>query len=191
MATDVVETNNASMIRSQDSKITARLVFFTFLLVFVAARVLVYLIMARDIPDLFLHLGGTHVHHLNYGIFLLSAVGAYLLFARPSTGRGFRLAAVAYGAGLALTFDEFGMWLHLGGGYWQRSSFDAITVVAAVLALIAYAPPPSVLRQHHFLGAIVSVLAVAVFFGLWLRASRYAKESLGPRLERLEEHGPQ
>ena len=145
--------------------------------------------MARDIPDLFLHLGGTHVHHLNYGIFLLSAIGAYLLFARPS-GRGFRFAAVAYGAGLALTFDEFGMWLHLGGGYWQRSSFDAITVVAAVLALIAYAPPLSVIRQRHFLGATISVVAVALFFGLWLRASRYAQESLPPRLERLEEQGP-
>jgi len=32
-------------------------------------------------PDFFLHLGGTHVHHLNYGIFLLSAVTGLLLFA--------------------------------------------------------------------------------------------------------------
>ena len=27
---------------------------------------------------------------------------------------------------MALTFDEFGMWLHLGGSYWQRASFDAV-----------------------------------------------------------------
>ena len=40
--------------------------------------------------------------------------------------------------GLGLTFDEFGMWLHLGGLYWQRASFDAVTVISAMLALVAY-----------------------------------------------------
>ena len=53
----------------------------SFLFTFMTARVLVFLIVARRIPDLYLHLGGTHIHHLNYGIVLLSVVGAYLLFA--------------------------------------------------------------------------------------------------------------
>ena len=52
----------------------ARLVLVAFLLTFVTARVMVYLIMSRRAPDLYLHVGGTHVHHLNYGIFLLAAV---------------------------------------------------------------------------------------------------------------------
>ena len=60
----------------------ARIVFVTFLLTFIASRVLVILIMGRMMPDLFLHMGGTHVHHLNYGIFLLSVVGGVLLFAQ-------------------------------------------------------------------------------------------------------------
>jgi hypothetical protein len=38
----------------------------------------VILIIARRMPDLFLRLGGTHVHHLNYGIFLLSAIAGFL-----------------------------------------------------------------------------------------------------------------
>ena len=83
---------------------------------------------------------GTHVHHLNYGIFLLAGVGAYLLFdprpAAPAAG-----AAVTYGIGLGLTFDEFGLWLHLGGDYWQRASYDAVIVLATVLALASFAPP--------------------------------------------------
>ena len=70
----------------EHAKSTARLVLITFVLTFAAARILVYLIMARTLPDLFLFVGGTHVHHLNYGIFLLAGVGAVLLFARP-TGR--------------------------------------------------------------------------------------------------------
>ena len=61
----------------------ARLTFVAFLFTFIASRTLVILIMGRRMPDLFLHLGGTHVHHLNYGIFLLSGVGAYLLLRRP------------------------------------------------------------------------------------------------------------
>ena len=40
----------------------ARLVLFSFLLMFIASRVTVYLIMARMIPDLYLHLGGNHIH---------------------------------------------------------------------------------------------------------------------------------
>src|SRR5581483_10804533 len=61
----------------------ARLVLLAFIFTFVVARILVYLIMTRRMPDLFLHVGQTHVHHLNYGIFILSALGAYLIFARP------------------------------------------------------------------------------------------------------------
>src|ERR1022692_3696889 len=60
----------------------ARLVFTAFLLTFIASRALVILIMTRRMPDFFLHRGGTHVHHLNYGIFLLSAVSGVLLFAK-------------------------------------------------------------------------------------------------------------
>ena len=50
----------------------ARLTFVAFLLTFIAARTLVILIMTRKVPDLYVHLGGTHVHHLNCGIFLLA-----------------------------------------------------------------------------------------------------------------------
>jgi hypothetical protein len=110
-----------------------------FLFTFMAARVLVFLIVSRRIPDLYLNLGGTHVHHLNYGIFLLSAVGAYLLLGSPGQ-RALRGSAILCGIGLALTFDEFGLWLHLGGSYWQRASFDAVVVITGVPSLAAVAP---------------------------------------------------
>src|SRR5215207_1925197 len=74
----------------------ARIILVAFLITFMAARVLVFLIVSRRIPDLFLHAGGTHIHHLNYGIFLLSGVGAYLLLLRPQS-RGLLVAAIAYG----------------------------------------------------------------------------------------------
>src|SRR5260370_39675760 len=86
----------------------ARLTFVAFLLAFIASRTLVILIMARKMPDLFLHLGGTHVHHLNYGIFLLSAVAGVFFFA-PLKHKPRRFFAFSYGVSLALTFFEFGM----------------------------------------------------------------------------------
>lgn len=82
----------------------ARIVLVTFLLTFIAARVIVFLIMSRRIPDLYLHLGGTHVHHLNYGIFLLAGVGAYLLFRRP-VGRGLDVSVAV----LELVLDLLGI----------------------------------------------------------------------------------
>ncbi len=84
-----------------------RIVLTSFLVTFACARILVFLIMSHDIPDLYLHVGGTHVHHLNYGIFLLSIVGAVLLFAEPS-GKSRDLVALAYGMGLALTLTNLG-----------------------------------------------------------------------------------
>lgn len=166
---------------------TARLVFVAFLITFAAARVLVFLIMARKVPDFFLHVGGTHVHHLNYGIFLLSGTGAWLLFARPES-RALSVAAVLYAVGLALTFDEFGMWLHLGGGYWQRASFDAVTVVAALLGLFAFAPR-AMRPRHWWTGALVAALT-ALFFTLLARSLHHVEERARPRLERLEQEAP-
>ncbi|MEI9960288.1 MAG: hypothetical protein WDM76_03900 [Limisphaerales bacterium] len=61
----------------------ARIVLCWFLLTFLASRIMVLLIMTRRVPDFYLHVGGNHVHHLNYGIFLLSIVGGLLLFSSP------------------------------------------------------------------------------------------------------------
>ena len=61
----------------------ARKALLAFLLTFIASRTVVFLIMSDRIPNLYFFLKGTHVHHLNYGIFLLAGVGAYLLFRAP------------------------------------------------------------------------------------------------------------
>src|SRR3989440_5455643 len=157
----------------------ARLTFVAFLLTFIVSRTLVILIMARKMPDLFLHVGGTHVHHLNYGIFLLSAVAGVLLFAPLNhTQRSF--CALIYGVSMALTFDEFGMWLHLGGSYWQRASFDAVIVIAAVLGLFSYAPSIQRFRARHWVTTGL-VLAALVLFSVYLvRAFRHAADKYEP-----------
>lgn len=168
---------------------TARLILTTFLVTFTVARLLVLLIMERKLPDFFLHIGGTHVHHLNYGIVLLSGVGAWLLLA-PPVGRALSTATVLYAVGLALTFDEFGMWLHLGGGYWQRASFDAVTVVAALLGTLAFAPRRLRLEARHWVTAGLLVTLAGVFFLLLARSLHRMEERVLPRLHQIEVEGP-
>jgi hypothetical protein len=167
----------------------ARVVFTVFLLTFIASRVLVILIMARKMPDLFLHMGGTHVHHLNYGIFLLCTVAAVMLFFQLSD-RERRWCAVAYGFSLALTFDEFGMWLHLGGGYWQRASYDGVIVVASLFGMLAFFPPLARMRANHWITGVATILITVLFYVLLFHSLNIADRNVSPRLERLEQSGP-
>jgi hypothetical protein len=163
----------------------ARVALLSFVLTFLASRIVVVLIMARQIPNLFFFLRGTHVHHLNYGIFLLSIVGGYLLFRRPQ-GMAAERAAIGYGVSMALTFDEFGMWLHLGGSYWQRASVDAVIVVGAVLGLIAFAPSLRRFEVKHLWAAIILAVAIAGFGYVLVIAGNEVGHLVGPKLRELE-----
>src|SRR5258706_856733 len=140
----------------------ARRALFSFVLTFILSRAVVFLIMSHRIPNLFLFLRGTHVHHLKYRIFLLAAVGGCVLFGRPD-GRAAERAALAYGFALALTFDEFWMWLHLGVSYLQRGSVDAVIVVAGLVGLVAFAPSLKRLEASHFWGFLILLVAVIGF----------------------------
>lgn len=163
----------------------ARRALFAFALTFILSRTVVFLIMSRSIPNLFLFLHGTHVHHLNYGIFLLAIVGGYSLFRRPE-GRAAEVAALVYGFAMGLTFDEFGMWLHLGGSYWQRASVDAVIIVAALIAFIAYLPSLERLEASHFWRFFALLLAVIGFAVVLVVAGKHVGNVVGPDLRQLE-----
>ncbi|HZZ57680.1 MAG TPA: hypothetical protein VFE31_07600 [Opitutaceae bacterium] len=164
----------------------ARRALFGFLVTFILARSFVFLIMAHEIPNFYFFLKGTHVHHLNYGIFLLAAVAGYAVFRRPA-GRAARATALIYGVALALTFDEFGMWLHLGGSYWQRTSVDAVIVVAAAIAFIGYAKSLRRFEARHLRAFCVLAVLIAAFGWVVFAAGTRLGGAYGPRLRELEE----
>ena len=164
----------------------ARRALFGFVVTFVLARSFVFLIMSRQIPNLYFFLNGTHVHHLNYGIFLLAGVAGFSVFRRPA-GRAAQVTALLYGVAMALTFDEFGMWLHLGGSYWQRTSVDGVVVVAALIALCGYAAALRRLEARH-IRAFFALLLLLIGFGwvIWSAGNRLGS-TYGPKLRDLEE----
>lgn len=110
----------------------------SFLLTFVIVRVYVGLGKIGFIEDPNLYIRGYHIHHLNYGIFILAISGLLALFFLNTKNR-LRIG-VLYGIGLALTFDEFGMWLKLEDDYWSRLSYDAIIIITVIFASMVYLP---------------------------------------------------
>ena len=163
----------------------ARYALFSFLVTFILSRVFVLLIMSREIPNLYFFMHGTRVHHLNYGIFLLAAVGGYSVFRRP-IGHTAEITALIYGVAMGLTFDEFGMWLHLGGSYWQRTSVDAVIVVSALLGLVAFARSLRKFEKHHFWSFLILAFVVIGFGVVIYTAGNRLGNVMGPRLQDLE-----
>jgi hypothetical protein len=112
----------------------------SFCLTFAGVRLLVHAIRANRGP--FRNVsgpGGTHIHHLVWGITLLLGTG-YAWLAQIGTGadrrRWIRSTAALYGAGSALTLDEFALWLNLEDVYWApqgRESVDAVLLFGSVL----------------------------------------------------------
>ena len=181
--------SEAKILPPKPTRHLARLTLVAFLFTFIASRVLVILIMSRRMPDLFLHMGGTHVHHLNYGIFILSAIAGVLLFARLNDKQR-SVCALGYGSGMALTFDEFGMWLHLGGSYWQRASFDAVIVLLGLFGVLAFLPRWQRVRTHHFIVGGCLLLTIASFYLLLFKSLKHADQKLIPKLQQIEQSGP-
>jgi len=113
-------------------------VLVSFLFTFIIVRIYVILGTIGIIDDPHLYIRGYHIHHLNYGIFILAVAGFLALIFQDAKHR--LKIGVLYGIGLGLTFDEFGMWLKLENDYWMRTSYDAIIIISLIFASIVYFP---------------------------------------------------
>src|SRR2546430_1236915 len=88
--------------------------------------------------------GGVHLHHLVPGVVMSLAAGGLVIAFEPG-GIALGLLAAAFGAGAALTLDEFAMLLHLDDVYWTqqgRLSIDACVTAVAFLGLALLAASP-------------------------------------------------
>jgi hypothetical protein len=82
--------------------------------------------------------GGTHIHHLVWGILLLLIFGWLGLTVAPDSPWR-EISAVMFGIGTGLTLDEFALWLNLEDVYWEkegRRSIDAVVIALAVTGIV-------------------------------------------------------
>jgi hypothetical protein len=82
--------------------------------------------------------GGTHIHHLVWGICTLLIVG-YLEIAISPESPWHEYLAVLFGIATGLTLDEFALWLNLKDVYWTaqgRRSIDAVIVMATFAGIM-------------------------------------------------------
>ena len=88
--------------------------------------------------------GGLHVHHMVIGVVLMVVTGLVLIATSPE-GLWLQLCALVFGAGVALTLDEFALILRLQDVYWTaegRLSVDAVIVAvcAGLLIILGFNP---------------------------------------------------
>src|SRR5438132_12658713 len=85
---------------------------------------------------------GLHIHHLFWGILLLMLTGFIALATRAPAWH--LRVAIVFGVALALTLDEFALWLRLADVYWSPEGIESVkaaAVAAALLALYAFGQP--------------------------------------------------
>jgi hypothetical protein len=81
--------------------------------------------------------GGTHIHHMVWGILLMMIFG-YVGIAIADSTPWIEIAAILFGIGMGLTLDEFALWLNLKDVYWSakgRQSIDAVIIAATLVGI--------------------------------------------------------
>ena len=112
----------------------------SFFVTFGVARAVIHAFRAHRDP-FELWIGGIHVHHLVWGIFLLLIVGYVWLIQVGTRSDGSvrmgRITAVLYGVGAALTLDEYALWLNLRDVYWEREGRASVDIAILFGALVS------------------------------------------------------
>jgi len=121
----------------------------SFFVTFLAVRALTWAIHHNLGPFHDVEMGGRHIHHLVWGILILLVVGYADLLeigtaGTPASIVAGRLICMLYGAGAALTLDEFALWLNLRDVYWAREgrvSVDVVILFGALLSIGVWGAP--------------------------------------------------
>jgi hypothetical protein len=161
------------------------LFFVSFLLTFAFIRTSTHMIRAQVSwwPGN-VSVGGTHIHHLVWGILLLLIFGWIGIAVDPESPWR-EIAAVMFGVGTGLTLDEFALWLNLKDVYWSkegRRSIDAVVVAATVtgIVLVGFSAWVDVATEVE-----EGIFAAVGFVGVWGIAAAFVnllKEKFGMAL---------
>jgi hypothetical protein len=125
--------------------------------------------------------GGTHVHHLVWGILLILITGYVGVAIHPGDPwRG--IDAVLFGIGTGLTLDEFALWLNLKDVYWEkegRASIDAVVIAAALSGILVVSLRGWIDVTTEVADAVEALVGAIGLLGIILALVNCAKEKFG------------
>jgi lysyl-tRNA synthetase class 2 len=128
--------------------------------------------------------GGTHIHHLVWGICLLLIFG-YLGVTLDPASPWRELVAVFFGIGTGLTLDEFALWLNLRDVYWEkegRRSIDAVIIAAGFAGLMLVGFRGWIDAATQVEDEVFAVLGSVGAFAVGMAVVNAAKEKFGMAL---------
>lgn len=112
--------------------------FICLLVTFLVTRTITRRIRAGSTGLKNWEIGGVHVHHQVFGIIAVLIAGCLEFAYRPPPPWDSVLGGL-FGAGVALTLDEFALWLYMDDVYWTeagRRSVDAVFVAVIITGLL-------------------------------------------------------
>jgi hypothetical protein len=125
--------------------------------------------------------GGTHIHHLVWGI-LLVLINGYIGIALDPSSPWDKVVAVFFGIGTGLTLDEFALWLNLKDVYWEkqgRRSIDAVIIAAAISGVFLISLRSWIDVTTQVADGIQAIVGSAGLIGVLLALVNAAKEKFG------------
>jgi hypothetical protein len=128
--------------------------------------------------------GGTHIHHLVWGILLLLIFGWIGVAVHPPDPWR-EIVAVLFGVGAGLTLDEFALWLNLKDVYWSkqgRRSIDAVVIVTAITGMLLVGFNAWLDAAEHVESAVFATVGGIGFLGIAMAILNAAKEKFGMAL---------
>jgi hypothetical protein len=125
--------------------------------------------------------GGTHIHHLVWGILLLLITGWIGVTVAPGSPWQ-EILAVLFGVGTGLTLDEFALWLNLKDVYWSqqgRRSIDAVIIAACLTGMVLVGFRGWIDAATEVEDGVLALVGSAGLIGIVFALVNAAKEKFG------------
>jgi hypothetical protein len=122
--------------------------------------------------------GGTHIHHLVWGICAMMIFGYVGVVHQPDSPWR-EIVSVFFAIGMGLTLDEFALWVDLKDVYWDkegRKSVDAMIIAGCIAGMLLVGFSAWLTLADDVGGAIFATVGAAGVVGIVLALVCAAKE---------------